>query len=246
MLLKLNSIKHNIHLIKCVDNKVWNDEWGQFAKQIGELRKNWFYLHKEQQIEKTWETTSSGIIVLLEIINALALISEKIFTISFSSKKHLGSYYILPNSLQIIKFDLIEKSRIITYTNPFSFLRKIPGIFKHRITKNVNDFSIITIPWQLMLLFLPSISGIFAGEKRLKGNLIVRDKEVPFQWGQESGSELIRLRFKFFAEYNEFVRNNGLFSMSILSLVPWLTNIKAKFYDFKKAIIKGMLKLRLV
>jgi len=246
MLLKLNSIKHNINLLQNVDETIVDSESYGFVDRITELRTSWFLLHKEEQIKRTREIMSRGIAVLLNIINSLALVPTLTSKTSFCSQKHLEGHYLLPNCLQIVKFDSIEKAGIITYANPLSFLKKISGSYKHRITRHVNDFSIITIPRQLVLLFQPSFYGVFDGDERFERNLIIHGKEVPLEWGQECSSELIRSRSKFFGKYNEFIRDKGLSSMSFLSMASWHTNTKARFYNGKKAILKGILRLQIV
>lgn len=244
MLLKLNSIKHNITLLRNIDETIVNTESYAFVSQISELRKSWFSLRKEEQVKETLRTLYKGITILLEIIDELALLSRDVFNLPLENQ--MGGYFLFPNSLQILKFEPEAKTSIKTITNPFCFLRKISGDCKPKIVKHVNDISIITLPYELIFLFSPISLKASNTAKNIRENLIIRGKDKSLPWRQGTYSDVMLERFKLFDKYNEFIRNNGLSSMSFLTMGPWHTNIKARFYNEKKALLKGMLKLQLV
>lgn len=242
MLLKLNSIKHNINLLQNVDEATVITKSDGFISQISELRKSWFSLHKEEQVKEILRTLYKGITILLEIIDELALLSRDIFNLSLDNQ--MGGYSLFPNSLQILKFEPEAKMSIKTITNPFCFLRKISKNYKHKIVRHVNDISIITLPYELIYLFSPTGTEASNTAKTMKGNLIIRDEGNPLRWRQGSHSDLILQRFQLVDKYNDFIRRDNFSAMSFLLMAPWLTSRKAKFYDFKKIILKSTLKLR--
>ncbi len=244
MLLKLNSIKHNINLLQNVDETIVITEPDGFISQIFELRKSWFSFHKEEQIKETLRTLYKGITILLEIIDELALLSRDVFNLSLENQ--MGGYFLFPNSLQILKFKPEAKTGIKTITNPFCFLRKISKNYKPKIIRHVNDISIITLPYELIYLFSPTGPEGSNTAKTIKGNLIMRGEDNPFRRSQGNYSAAMLERFRLVDQYNDFIKRNNFSAMSFLLMAPWLTSRKAKFYDFKKIILKSMLKLRLI
>lgn len=248
MLLKLNSIRHNVNLylnlIKKADEKGISRYWEGFIEQITALRKSWFLYHKDEQIKKTRYNLYAGINVLLEIINHLALLSSRIF--NFSLENQIGSLYIFPNSLQIFKFESGLKTSIKIIPNPFSLLSKISKIYKRKIARHVNDLSIITLSQELLHLFVPSNYGKSDTAKLMKENLIKRCNDKTLQLSRASGSGLILKRFQLVDKYNSFIKRKNFYKMSFLLMASWLINRKAKFYNVKNAILKSMLKFRIV
>ena len=244
MLLKLNSIKHNINLLQNVDERTVITESDGFINQISELRKSWFSLHKEEQVKETLRTLYKGMTILLEIIDELALLSRDILNLSLDNQ--MGGYSLFPNSLQILKFKPEAKTGIKTITNPFCFLRKISKNYKPKIIRHVNDISIITLPYELIYLFSPTGPEGSNTAKTIKGNLIMRGEDNPFRRSQGNYSAAMLERFRLVDQYNDFIKRNNFSAMSFLLMAPWLTSRKAKFYDFKKIILKSMLKLRLI
>lgn len=244
LLLKLNSIKHNINLLRKVDENGDRNEWKEFIKQISELRKTWFLLQKEKQIERACLCLDRGVLVLLEIIDYLSSLSEKIFHFTLTSKKENGNRcFILPNSFQIIKFEPSEKSRIKTIANPLSIMRRMRGNNKQKIMKHINDFSIIILPSELSFLFLPDSSLGTDVKKLSKKSFVFRGKENSLLRKQNINFDLVRLRLSLFDEYNEFIKKNGLSRMSFLLMGTWQLDRKVKFFDLKKNILRGMVRL---
>ena len=244
MLLKLNSIKHNIDLVQKLDETIVNAEQRGFISQISDLRKSWFSLHKEVQVTEMLKAIYKGITILLEINDHLALLSRDVFNLSLGDQ--IEAYSLFPNSLQILKFKPKAKAGITTNRNPFRFLEKISKNYRSKIVRHVNDISIITLPCELMYLFLPINPKASLTAKAMKRNLIIRDESKSLQCAKGNDSTLILERFQLIDEYNDFIRIDKFSMMSFLLMAPWLTNRKAKFYYLKNMILKIMLKLRLI
>ena len=74
----------------------------------------------------------------------------------------------------------------------------------------------------------------------------MRGEDNPFRRSQGNYSDAMLERFQLVDKYNDFIKRDNFSAMSLLLMAPWLTSRKAKFYDFKKIILKSMLKLRLI
>ncbi|MGA1871243.1 MAG: hypothetical protein ACMUJM_22155 [bacterium] len=236
MLLKLNSIKHNISLMNKVIDTCEGNGWDKFIIQIGSLRRSWFSLSKDEQIKNTYSALYEGVNVLLEIINNLALRSKNLFRIDNICNEHPEAYYIYPNSLQIIKYNGDSKSSISTVRNPFFFLKKLRFKAQKKIARHVNDLSIITLPKELILLLL--LIGT-------KDNLFVRNQKYFSCVSKHNVPAVIKLRVDLLNKYNEFISAHKDLHMSYLTMGSSLEK-KAKFYTIKKCLLKSLIKYQVV
>lgn len=248
MLLKLNSIKHNINLykrfIEKIGDKLINNNWQEFINQITELRKFWFFYNKDEQIKKIRSKLYTGTEVLLEIIDQLALLSGEIFKTSLENQKR--NYFIFPNSLQILKFESEVKSSFKIISNPFALIRKGSKSFKQKMARHLNDISVITLAKEFICLFFPINDEASDTAAMMNESFIIRTSDKTLIWKQMSQFDLLSRRFQVIDKYNDFIKRKNLSTMSPLLMAPWLIDNKAKFYGAKKTILKSMLRFRMV
>ena len=212
------------------------------------MRKDWFSFHKKEQIGKTLDILKKGIDVLLEIIDDLAVLSRNIFSSNLESEENnqKGFYYIFPNALQIIKFETVNKSGFKTIATPLSFLKRVGLDYSQKISRHINDVSIITLPSEYVFLFLPIGSKIFNGGKLLDDNFIILDKKFPLHYEQQRDFSLFKLRQQLLNQYESFVAKDDYSKMSLLLMGSWYLQQKAKFYNAKKAVLKSLVKYQIV
>lgn len=246
MLLKLNSIKHNIKLYKNLNGSLNDPNWDKFITEITQLRKSWFSLQRKEQIEKTLRLLSCGITVLLKIIDNLCSNSHDIVGEYRGWENVNHAYYIFPNSLQVIKFDSFDKTTIKTLPNPAAFMGKISGRCQQKIVKHVNSFSVISMPCVLLCLFAPAVSSNSDTERSIKGNFSMRDENITFEWKNPRAVDLFKLRFNLLDNYKTFITTKGFSTMSPLIMAPWFIEGKAKLYELKKQILKGIIKSHII
>ena len=249
MLLKINSVKHNINLyLKLVEaggrSPERFDEGEKFKKDITELRKSWFLCSRNEQRRRIIFALSSGIEILSSIISKMVLCSQEIFNLLF--KNHQPAYYLLPDIFQIFRFEFNLKTNIEIIFNPLTLVVKVGKTGNSKIARHLNDISVLTLPYELVCLFLPVIQGAPLRPLLAEDCLIIRSDRKKFWKQNESLASLFQQRLLLINEYNDFMRKMFLSSMSYLLMAPWLLENVGKFHFIKKSALRAVLKLSLV
>jgi len=243
MLLKLNSIKHNISLAEDIYGRNDNKLFDEFCSSITNLRKDWFYLGTADQLEKTSQLLSTGMELLSQIISRLAGFSKNLFDLTVYYNLNPETLcFIFPNSLQIAKFHKDKETSINRFKNPLSFIKKIKGPAAPRIVRHVNDISTITMPGELLCLFYPLLPSSSVTSKILKNCLFTPGRGESSGFSAERGWELFRKRQALLDEYIAFIQKKDLSAMSVMLIGPWYLGNKARFYNIKRMILKGMIR----
>ncbi|MFH1719655.1 MAG: hypothetical protein ABIF19_20070 [Planctomycetota bacterium] len=244
MLLKLNSIKHDIDLLEDVSDTAMNTRLRGFARQISELRKSWFSLDEKEQVREILRTLCEAIAVLSQIMDSLACLSREVF--GLPSEDRVSAYTLFPDSLQVLKFESRAKTSVRAIANPLSFLRRSCGKYGPKITRHTNDISAVTLPVELLFSLLPVPPELSRTAGNIRDNITIRGEDRVSQWSRGNHSDLLLRRYRLVDMYNDFVAGNNASSMSLLLMAPWLTTRKAKFHDTKRVILKIALKLQLI
>jgi len=231
------------HVCEETNKKIFN----RFSTTITALRKDWFYLNTSNQIEKTSEVLSEGISVLLTIINQLAGFSKILFgtdlILNLDSKTY---FFLFPNSLQVVKFKKTEEANIKRLINPLFFLKKIGGSAAKKITRHVNDISLITLPYEFICLFFPLFQDDTETSKILNERFITRSKDSINELIINDNWYLFRERHLIIDKYNSFIRNNNLAGLPILLIGSWYIQSNAKYYFLKKILLKKMIEVSIL
>jgi len=249
MLLKINSIKHNINLyLKLIEvgdrSPARFDEGEKFKKDITELRKSWFLYSRKEQRCRIVLALSLGIEILSGIISKMVLYSQEIVDSLF--KNHQPAYFLLPDLFQILKFEFNLKMNIKIIINPLTLVVKVGKKANSKIARHLNDISVLTLPYELVCLFLPVIQGAPLRPLLAEDCLIIRSDRKKFWKQNESLASLFQQRLLLINEYNDFMRKMFLSSMSYLLMAPWLLENVGKFHFLKKSALRTVLKLSLV
>jgi len=238
MLLKLNSIKHNINL-----SREFTGEFHIFDKFISEvtaLRIQWFLLPHERALAQVEGLISEGLNILMEIIGALA---REFRTLFGRPRTNQGAWsgpghFLCPNSLQILNFEPLERPRLGRLSNPLAFLRRPVGSFFRWLVRHINDISIVGLPFEIMVLFWPVWPDFSETTRALQEGLVVQGKGDGAMGYCEKGLELIRRRHLIIDEYHKFLQENDLSGFSVLVMGPWYLGSRARFFEIKKWLLR--------
>lgn len=245
MLLKLNSIKHNIRLFACLDQGFDEERFERYGFEITKLRSNWFTLDQDKALKKTIALLGDGIELLLQLIDLLAGHYPKLFANPLISNCHPQTYYfILPNSLQIARFEKALKASVRILPNPLFFLRMLGGANEKRIVRHINDISTLILPHELICLFWPLLGGKSETSRILTKGLVIRNCGKPEVPPGDSDWELFRQRHRLLDQYTDFMQKNKISDMSVLVIGPWYLGGKARFHALKDWILRGIIKIR--
>jgi len=238
MLLKLNSIKHNINLSREFTGE--SHSFDEFISEVTALRSQWFLLPHERALAQVEGLISDGLNILLEIIGALAREFQALFGRSGANLgPWLGTgHFLCPNSLQILKFESLERPRLERLSNPLAFLRRPAGSFFRRLVRHINDISIVGLPFEFMVLFWPVWPDFSETTRTLQEGLVVQGKGDGAMGYCEKGLELIRRRHLITDEYRKFLQENGLSGFSVLVMGPWYMGNRARFFEIKKWLLR--------